>query len=220
MTVLSPNNEEVTVRDLGHRSYQTTWDLQKELQQKVISGEMGDQLLLVEHEPVYTLGKNADRSHILSTHPAGISIFEIERGGDVTYHGPGQLVVYPILDLHRYRTSVSWYMRTLEEVIIQTLARFGIVGDRKTGLTGVWVGDEKIAALGVRMSRWVTMHGLALNVDPDLRYFQGIIPCGIREYGVTSMARLLEPCPSLKEVKEVLMEVFAQRFHVRLKRKP
>ncbi|MFQ6614148.1 MAG: lipoyl(octanoyl) transferase LipB [Fidelibacterota bacterium] len=200
------------VRDLGRMSYQTTWDLQKKLQQKVIAGEQDDLLLLVEHEPVYTLGKNADRNHILEHHPADVKTFSVERGGDVTFHGPGQLVAYPIFNLKHYRTSVSWYMRTLEEVIIRTVGAFGIEAERKPGLTGVWVDDEKIAALGVRLSRWVTMHGLALNVNPDLTYYDGIIPCGIREYGVTSMEKRIADCPSMTAVKRQLVSEFNTVF--------
>jgi len=202
----------ITVKDLGFADYQSVWDLQKGLQQKVIAGTEQDTLLLVEHEPVYTLGKNADQNHILQNHPSDVKTFAVERGGDVTFHGPGQLVGYPIFDLHHYRTSVSWYMRTLEEAIIQTLAVFGIEAGRKQGLTGVWVDDEKIAALGVRLSRWVTMHGLALNVNPDLSYYDGIIPCGILEYGVTSMEKVLGNAPSMDSVKKVLVEAFEQCF--------
>jgi len=201
------------VHDLGFMSYQDAWDLQKSLQQKVIAGEQEDILLLVEHEPVYTLGKNADQNHILQNHPSDVKTFFIERGGDVTFHGPGQLVAYPIFNLKHYRTSVSWYMRTLEEVIIRTLAAFGIKAGRKSGLTGVWVGDEKIAALGVRLSRWVTMHGLALNVNPDLSYYDGIIPCGILEYGVTSMKVCLSNCPTMEAVKEQLVTEFKTLFY-------
>jgi len=212
---LTLNDREFHVRDLGHQSYQEIWDLQKSLQKKVIAGEQEDILLLVEHEPVYTLGKNADHNHILQNHPPDVKTFSIERGGDVTFHGPGQLVAYPIFNLKHYRTSVSWYMRTLEEVIIHTVAAFGIEAGRKPGLTGVWVGDEKIAALGVRLSHWVTMHGLALNVDPDLSYYDGIIPCGILEYGVTSMAQVLGNVPSMEDVKQQLVTEFKRLFIAR-----
>ena len=128
---------------------------------------------------------------MLQSAPSDAKVFHIERGGDITYHGPGQIVVYPILDLNRYKKSISWYMRTLEKVIIATLSDFGIDANIKKGLTGVWVADEKIGAQGVRISRWVTMHGFALNVNTDLKYFSGIIPCGIFEYGVTSMEKII-----------------------------
>ncbi|NOZ04117.1 MAG: lipoyl(octanoyl) transferase LipB [FCB group bacterium] len=201
------------VLDLGYAEFRETWDLQKDLQAKRIGNEIEDTLILVEHEPVYTLGKNADADHILQNYPPGVKIFRIERGGDVTYHGPGQLVGYPILDLRNYRLSIGWYMRTLEELIIRTVAEFGIQADRKDGLTGVWVDDEKIAAFGVRVSRWVTMHGFALNVCTDLSYYRGIIPCGIFQYGVTSMQQVLG-CPvALEKVKEVLIRHFTILFN-------
>ncbi len=200
------------IMDLGHAEFQKTWDLQKELQAKRIRNEIDDTLILVEHEPVYTLGKNADADHILQNHPPGIKIFRIERGGDVTYHGPGQLVGYPILDLRNYGRSIGWYMRTLEELIIRTVAEFGIKAGRKEGLTGVWVDDEKIAAFGVRVSRWVTMHGFALNVHTDPSYYRGIIPCGIFQYGVTSMREVLDRPVSPEKVKEILIRHFTMLF--------
>ncbi len=210
MSVATTNSIDIT--DLGQSDYKTTWDMQITLQQDVINGVSPDRLLLVEHEPVYTLGKNGDENHILSQQSDGIQTFHIERGGDVTYHGPGQLVGYPILDLNRYRRSVSWYMRTLEEVLIQTLAQFSIPAGRKEGLTGVWVEDEKIAALGVRVSRWVTMHGFALNVNTNLEHYAGIIPCGIFEYGVTSMQKILGERINMDSVKTVLTKEFLTLF--------
>jgi len=141
-----------------------------------------------------------------------VKTYRIERGGDVTFHGPGQLVGYPILDLHNYKKSISGYMRSLEQLIIDTLAEYEITAERKDGLTGVWVGDEKIAALGVRVTRWITMHGFALNVTPDLTYYSGIIPCGIFEYGVTSMTRLLTDEVTVDSVKQVLIEKFMSQF--------
>ncbi len=202
----------IAIKDLHRLEYESAWDLQKRLQKDVQEGREQDTLILVEHEPVYTLGKNADSNHILQQRPGDIKTYRIERGGDVTYHGPGQLVGYPILDLNRYTRSVSWYMRTLEEVIISTLNDFGIDAGRKEGLTGVWVDEVKIAALGVRVSRWVTMHGFALNVHPDLQHYSGIIPCGIFEYGVTSMAEILERSITLEEVKPVLIHHFTHTF--------
>lgn len=205
----------ISVRDLGQMNYQEAWDLQKKYQASRIAGEMEDTLFLVEHEPVYTLGKNANFDHILNSAGKDVKIFRIERGGDVTYHGPGQLVGYPILDLHQFRTSVSWYMRSLEDMIIQTLSEFGIKAGRKEGLTGVWVEDEKIAALGVRVSRWVTMHGFALNVNTDLSFYEGIIPCGIFEYGVTSMEKLLNKPVSMDFVKKELVKHFHAIFNLK-----
>lgn len=193
-------------------NYQTAWNLQKDLQQKVMSGKSEDTLILVEHEPVYTFGKNADENHLLQNSPGNVKVFHIERGGDITFHGPGQLVAYPILDLNHYRKSVHWYMRSLETVLIQTLEEFGISAGSKEGLTGVWVGDKKIAALGVRISRWVTMHGFALNVNTDLAYYDSIIPCGIFEYGVTSMHKVLGHEVNMDAVKAKVECQFSRVF--------
>ena len=203
----------IKVQDLGMCSYQDAWDLQKNIQARRIAGTDRDTLLLVEHEPVYTFGKNANQNHLLQHYPENVQIFNIERGGDITYHGPGQLVGYPILDLHNYKKSISWYMRSLEQVIIDTLDIWGLKALRKEGLTGVWVGDEKIAALGVRISRWVTMHGFALNVNTDLQYYDGIIPCGILEYGVTSMENLLKNKINMDDVKQHLVSCFQNKFN-------
>ena len=207
-----PNQANIKVIDLGYMDYQSTWDLQKGYHQKVLNGDTTDTLLLVEHESVYTLGKNANENHLLQSAPEDAKIFHIERGGDITYHGPGQLVGYPILDLHRYTTSISWYMRRLEQVIIDTLNEYGIKAGVKEGLTGVWVGDEKIGAQGVRISRWVTMHGFALNVNTDLDYYSGIIPCGIFEYGVTSMEKIVGEKLNMGKVKKSILKSFHQAF--------
>ena len=204
----------INILDLGFRAYKEVWDLQKELIKKRQNGQINDTLILVEHEPVYTLGKNADENHILQHTPIDVKTYHIERGGDVTFHGPGQLVGYPILDLHNYKKSISWYMRGLEQIIIDTLAEFMVISERKDGITGVWVGDEKIAALGVRVKRWITMHGFALNIMPDLSYYSGIIPCGIFEYGVTSMAELVIGELVFDSVKQVLIEKFMNQFKI------
>ena len=202
----------IDILDLGLSPFKEVWDLQKELVKKRQNGQIKDTLILAEHEPVYTLGKNANENHILQNSPRDVKTYQIERGGDVTFHGPGQLVGYPIMDLHNYNKSISCYMRSLEQLIIDTLAEFRVTAERKDGLTGVWVGDEKIAALGVRVTRWITMHGFALNVSPDLTYYSGIIPCGIFEYGVTSMARLLTDEVTVDLVKQVLIEKFMNQF--------
>ena len=213
--IKDPDNivmRKIDILNLGIKPYKEVWDLQKELVEKRQNGQINDTLILVEHEPVYTLGKNADENHILQHSPQDVKTYHIERGGDVTFHGPGQLVGYPILDLHNYKKSISWYMRSLEQLIIYTLAEYGITAERKVGLTGVWVGDEKIAALGVRVTRWVTMHGFALNVTPDLIYYSSIIPCGIFEYGVTSMAKLVTNEITVNSVKRVLTKMFMNQF--------
>ena len=204
--------DQIIIQDLGQRPYQEVWAYQKEIQAKRIAGEIEDTFLMVEHEPVYTLGKNANENHLLQSRDQSVDVFNIERGGDITFHGPGQLVGYPILDLSNYKKSVSWYMRTLEHITIDVLKEYGIKAKRTAGLTGVWVGDEKIAALGVRISRWVTMHGFALNVNPDLSFYDGIIPCGIFHCGVTSMEQLLGKKQDMEEVKKTVIEKFNHHF--------
>ncbi|HJN98458.1 MAG TPA: lipoyl(octanoyl) transferase LipB [Candidatus Marinimicrobia bacterium] len=210
--MIETQTDQILIQNIGRKSYKAVWDLQKEMQQQRIRGEIEDTLILVEHDPVYTLGKNADKDHLLQSRDESVDVFNIERGGDITFHGPGQLVGYPILDLSNYKKSVSWYMRTLEQVLIDTLIEFKIIAQRNDGLTGVWVGDEKIAALGVRISRWVTMHGFALNVNPDLSFYDGIIPCGIFDHGVTSMEQLLGKTQNNDNVKNVVIKKFNKYF--------
>ena len=210
-------NNQIKIIDLGQMDYQSAWRYQKNLHQDVLLGQAPDTLIFVEHEPVYTLGKNADENHLLQSAPNDARVFNIERGGDITFHGPGQIVGYPILDLHRYKKSISWYMRILEQILIDTLAIFCIEAELKKGLTGVWVGDEKIGAQGVRISRWVTMHGFALNVNTDLNYFNGIIPCGIFEYGVTSMEKIMGKKQDLSEVKKCITRIFNDAFQMQEK---
>ena len=210
--MIETQTDQILVQNIGRKSYKAVWDLQKEMQQQRINGDIEDTLILVEHDPVYTLGKNANEDHLLQSRDESVDVFNIERGGDITFHGPGQLVVYPILDLSNYKKSVSWYMRTLEQVLIDTLIEFKIAAQRNDGLTGVWVGDEKIAALGVRISRWVTMHGFALNVNPDLSFYDGIIPCGIFDHGVTSMEQLLGETQNNDNVKNMVIEKFNKYF--------
>ena len=203
---------EFQILDLGRKSYEEVWILQKKMQLKRINGDVGDMLILVEHNPVYTLGKNANPNHLLQSRDKSIDVFNIERGGDITFHGPGQLVGYPILNLSNYKKSVSWYMRVLEQLTIDVLNEFKIIASRIEGLTGVWVGDEKIAAQGVRMSRWVTMHGFSLNVNTDLSFYDGIIPCGIFNHGVTSMEKVLKRTQKMEKVKSLVIDKFNQIF--------
>ncbi|SUZ95191.1 uncharacterized protein METZ01_LOCUS48045 [marine metagenome] len=210
--MIETQTDQILIQNIGRKSYKAVWDLQIKMQQQRIRGEIEDTLILVEHDPVYTLGKNADKDHLLQSRDESVDVFNIERGGDITFHGPGQLVGYPILDLSNYKKSVSWYMRTLEQVLIDTLIEFKIIAQRNDGLTGVWVGDEKIAALGVRISRWVTMHGFALNVNPDLSFYDGIIPCGIFDHGVTSMEQLLGKTQNNDNVKNVVIKKFNKYF--------
>ena len=205
-------SQKILIQDLGFKKYKSALSLQKKLQKQRIAGNTQDTLILVEHEPVYTLGKNANQHHLLQSRDKSVEVHRIERGGDVTFHGPGQLVGYPILDLRNYKKSVSWYMRTLEELTIRVLKEFDIKGSRIKGLTGVWVGNKKIAAQGVRISRWVTMHGFSINVCPQLSYYDGIIPCGIFAYDVTSMEECLNKKLSVKKIKNSVSEIFLELF--------
>jgi len=185
----------IEVVDLGFTDYGAAWELQRQVFDLRLGGKIPDVLLLNEHKHVYTLGRNADPDHLLANDDelrnGEIGLYRIDRGGDITYHGPGQIVGYPILDLSAHYRDAHRYLLDLEEVIIRTLAGYGITGRRDAQFTGVWVGNEKIAAIGVKISHWVTMHGFALNVNTDLAYFERIIPCGIFHRGVTSMQRLL-----------------------------
>lgn len=205
-------SQKILIQDLGFKKYKSVLSLQKKLQKQRIAGNIQDTLILVEHEPVYTLGKNANRHHLLQSRDKSVEVYNVKRGGDVTFHGPGQLVGYPILDLRNYKKSVSWYMRTLEELTIRVLNEFDIKGSRIKGLTGVWVENKKIAAQGVRISRWVTMHGFSINVCPQLSYYDGIIPCGIFNYDVTSMEECLNKKLSIKKIKNSVSEIFLELF--------
>ncbi len=201
-------SQKINIVDLGRMDYKSAWDFQKEFHNKVLIGKENDTLFLVEHEPVYTLGKNANNNNLLKKANSNVKVFNVERGGDITYHGPGQLVGYPILDLHNYQKNISWFMRTLESILIETLSSFDIHANQKEGLTGVWVGDEKIGAQGVRISRWVTMHGFSLNVNTDLSYFDSIVPCGIVNCGITSMKKLLGKPQDMDLVKKSTVNAF------------
>ena len=205
----------IKIIDLGFLDYKNSWNYQKELQKKVLIGDCSDSIIFVEHDSVYTFGKNSDKSNLLVSKDSKIKIYETERGGEITYHGPGQIVCYPILNLKNFKQSVTWYMRALEEVIIETLKLFNIKATRKDGLTGVWVKDEKIGAQGVRMTKWVTMHGFALNVNTDLSFFNDIIPCGIKDFGVTSIEKIIGKEQDLSLVKEHILISFAKVFNIK-----
>ncbi|MDB3868672.1 lipoyl(octanoyl) transferase LipB [Candidatus Marinimicrobia bacterium] len=206
------SNDKLNYFWLGIQKYEPIWILQKRIHSLRKRGEISDVFLLLEHDHVYTFGKNANHNHLLPTYPEEAEVIQIDRGGDITYHGPGQLVGYPLIDLHGYKKSISWYMRTLEGVIIDTLKKIEILADRKEGLTGVWVDDEKICAMGVRLSRWVTMHGFALNFNPEMRFFDGMIPCGIFEHGITSIKKCTDLDLSLKGVAEIVCQIFKEQF--------
>ncbi|NDC77061.1 MAG: lipoyl(octanoyl) transferase LipB [Chitinophagia bacterium] len=236
----------VHLRHLGRIGYAEAWDLQERLLASNVEAKSAwhrlsaelratspgpgtvHHLLLCEHPPVYTLGKSGKAEHLLMREEEmaarGVTFHKTNRGGDITFHGPGQLVGYPILDLERLHPDIGRYLRDLEEVIIRTLATYGLHGGRSAGETGVWLDPEvsgrarKICAMGVRCSRWITMHGLALNVNTDLSYFDGIVPCGIRGKGVASLSAELGRPVEMAEVEERVCEAFADVFGCRLVR--
>jgi lipoyl(octanoyl) transferase len=230
--------QKVKLKELGLQEYHKTWDYQEELfkgtvdikinnRKNNLSEQTPNYFLFVEHPHVYTLGKNGDLSNLLLNEEQlkakGATFYKINRGGDITYHGPGQIVGYPILDLENFFTDIHKYLRFLEEVIIKTLADYNIKSERSEGETGVWldVGTpfaRKICALGVRASRWVTMHGFALNVNTNLGYFDNIIPCGIKGKAVTSLEVELGKKIPIEEVKEKILKHFIELFDVEFER--
>lgn len=230
-------NKQLIVKDLGTKDYKECWDYQEQLFQEIVAQKANNRtlatplptnnyFLFVEHPHVYTLGKSGHIENLLINEQAlqdkGATFYKINRGGDITYHGPGQIVGYPILDLDNFFTDIHKYLRSLEEVIILTLADYGLKGERSEGETGVWIDvgtpfARKICAMGVRASRWVTMHGFALNVNTDLGYFDNIIPCGIRGKAVTSLnVELAKATIPLAEVKERILLHFAEIFQTDL----
>lgn len=204
--------------DLGLTGYKEAWDLQKQIHLYKQKNRFNDVIITVEHPHVYTLGKSGNRNHILISDDEmkkqGISYYEIDRGGDITYHGPGQLVVYPIFDLNNYYKDTHRFLRDLEEAVILTLKDFGIDAGREEEYTGVWAGEEKICAIGIKASRWITMHGLALNVNNDLSYFDKIIPCGIFHKSVTSISNLKERNIEFDSVKKSILKNLGNVFNI------
>ena len=214
--------KELYLLNLGLEPYNQALDLQHRLVAARREGRIEDVLILLEHPPVITLGRRGDESNIVASRELlaclGIEVHRVERGGDVTYHGPGQLLGYPILDLRGYRQDVGWYMHSLEEVLIRALADFGVEAGRLEGRIGVWVGDKNIAALGARIEEWITYHGFALNVSPDLSHFDFIIPCGYKGIGVTSMEEVLGEAPEMSEVRKSVAQRFGEVFGVEMRR--
>lgn len=213
----------IFVLSLHRTDFFQTWALQKKIFSLVQENTLDDVLILNEHEHVYTIGKSGDDNHLLANEKElelnGAKVYHIDRGGDITYHGPGQLVGYPILNLENYYLDIHRYLRDLEEVLILTLYDFGIEGKRNNDFTGVWVCENKIAAIGVKVSKWITMHGFALNVNTDLSYFDRIIPCGIFHKGVTSLEKLLGKKIAMNEVEERVIKNFERVFSVQTERK-
>ncbi len=229
------HRQEIVVCNLGRIAYDSAWQLQKQIQDRLIRAKrrqpplpLPHVLLLVEHPPVYTLGKSGDAGNLLLSQKAlaarGATFYHIDRGGDITYHGPGQLVGYPILDLNRFFTDIHRYLRELEEVMILTCSDFGIQAGRVDGRTGVWIGpdsrglERKICAMGIRCSRWVTMHGFAFNLNTDLDYFSAIVPCGISDRSVTSLATELNHSIDEAAVRSRVIHHFADRFGANMTR--
>jgi len=229
-------NRRVLLRDLGHKDFKETWDLQEELLSATLAIKSANRdaeephstpnhFLWVEHPHVYTLGRNGNPENLLVSEKVlqerGAQYYKINRGGDITYHGPGQIVGYPILDLDNFFTDIHKYLRFLEEAVILTMAEYGLQGMRSSGETGVWLDAgtpqaRKICAMGIRASRWVTMHGFAFNINADLSYFDLMIPCGIQDKGVTSMAKELGKPLSEEEVKRKMEKHFESLFEAEL----
>ena len=185
---------------LGKQEYNLMWEIQKDIHLLVRDNIIPSVVLFLEHDHVYTFGKNSNKDFLLNSYPQDTKVVESDRGGQITYHGPGQLIAYPIINLENFKKSISWYMRSLEEVIILTLNEYNIHSERKDQMTGVWVDNNKICAMGVRLSKWTSMHGFALNIKPEMKYFDFMIPCGIFDYGVTSMHELISQEISTKQI--------------------
>ena len=230
-------NKEIIIQNWGLQSFNEAWCKQEMVLQSIIdvkkinrrdrvNKKTSNYLIFLEHNPVYTLGKSGDINNLLIDYSVlnknNIEFVRTNRGGDITFHGPGQLVVYPIFDLDNFFTDIHKYLRLMEDVIILTLNKYDIIAERVVGETGVWINSkspypEKICAMGIRASRWVTMHGLALNVNTDLSYFDNIIPCGIKQKGITSMKKILNKKISIKEVQTVIQFYFQKVFDAKIK---
>ena len=229
-------NKKIILRDIGKSSFSDAWEYQEDIFKKIIDQKIKNRsnenkmetnnfLIITEHDSVYTIGKSGDISNLLlnddEMKTQGIEFYKINRGGDITYHGPGQIMGYPIIDLDNFFTDINLYLRKLEEVIINTLKSYDLEGFTIKGETGVWVKDnnglsKKVCAFGIRASRWVTMHGFSFNVNPELNYFKNIIPCGITDKGVTSVSELKNRNIEMNEIKQILYKNFAESFSAKL----
>ena len=229
-------NNKIIVRDIGKSSFSDAWKYQEDIFKKIIDQKIKNRssenkietnnfLIITEHNPVYTIGKSGNLSNLLLNDDeltaSGIEFYKINRGGDITYHGPGQIMGYPIIDLDNFFTDINLYLRKLEEVIINTLKSYDLNGFTIKGETGVWVKDnnglsKKVCAFGIRASRWVTMHGFSFNVNPELSHFKNIIPCGIKDKGVTSISELINNNIEMNKIKKVLFDNFAESFGAEL----
>ena len=229
-------NKKIILRDIGKSSFSDAWEYQEDIFKKIIDQKIKNRsnenkmetnnfLIITEHDPVYTIGKSGNISNLLlnddEMKTQGIEFYKINRGGDITYHGPGQIMGYPIIDLDNFFTDINLYLRKLEEVIINTLKSYDLRGFTIKGETGVWVKDnnglsKKVCAFGIRASRWVTMHGFSFNVNPELNYFKNIIPCGIKDKGVTSVSELKNSNIEMNQIKQILYKNFAKSFSAEL----
>jgi lipoate-protein ligase B len=209
-------SRELRVDVLGRRRYGEVLELQRKVAAERIAGTRPDTLILVEHDPVVTLGRSTKNENLMASpellRARGVELFDIERGGDVTFHGPGQLVGYPIIDLSQHKQDLHWYLRQIEEVLIQTIGESGITGRREPKYTGVWVEDRKIASIGVHARSWVTWHGFALNVSTDLCYFDLMVPCGIPDVHMTSMENEVRASVPMQRVQDSVIDAFANVF--------
>ena len=216
--LISKMQRKIQHLEMGLVTYEEALELQHLLMKKKKNGEEEDYLITLEHPHTYTIGSSGSEDNLLVSNEylktKGIGLQHIGRGGDITYHGPGQLVAYPILDLNHYQKDLHKYLRDLEEVLMLTVKQFGITAERKKGLTGIWVSDEKLASIGIRMSKWITIHGSALNAATDLRLFDNIIPCGIKDKSVTSMSKILGYTIDIEDVTPVYVNSFANVFGI------
>ena len=207
--------KKILYKDLGIIDYKEAWDLQHSLFERRVKNEIDDVFILLEHPHTYTLGKTANKNNLIGNEKYlkenKINVYDIDRGGDITYHGPGQIVGYPIIDLKNWVMDTHKYLRSLEEVIILTLKKFELKSERNPDYTGVWINNKKIAAIGVKVSRWVTMHGFAFNINTDLSFFNGIIPCGIKDKEVTSLNKELGCNVEVEKVKLELLLSFKKK---------
>jgi lipoyl(octanoyl) transferase len=209
-------NRKLIYCDLESIDYKEAWDLQRSIHQLRVENKTDDIFFMLEHQHTYTLGKTADKQNLVGDKKYltdnNIAVYDIDRGGDITYHGPGQIVGYPIINLTNWKQDTHKYLRAIEEVILKVCAEYGLNGSRVDKYTGVWIEDRKICAIGIKVSRWITMHGFAFNVNTDLKLFNGIVPCGISDKAVTSLSKELKKEMKISEVKEKIIHHFSNIF--------
>ena len=214
---MNRENRKLIYCDLESIDYKEAWDLQRSIHQLRVENKTDDIFFMLEHQHTYTLGKTADKQNLVGDKKYltdnNIAVYDIDRGGDITYHGPGQIVGYPIINLTNWNQDTHKYLRAIEEVILKVCAEYGLNGSRVDKYTGVWIEDRKICAIGIKVSRWITMHGFAFNVNTDLKLFNGIVPCGISDKAVTSLSKELKKEMKISEVKEKIIHHFSNIFY-------